>query len=101
MYTNCWYDVNVIRWNTAKDKWFGTARGISFQQFSDKIVAGKYIDILENPFRKGQQIFVLTIKNYTWVFPFILEKDNTIFLKTAYPSRKLHKLYGGSHEKED
>jgi hypothetical protein len=33
--------------------------------------------------------------------PFVIEENETIFLKTAYPSRKFHKLYGGSDEEED
>jgi hypothetical protein len=41
------------------------------------------------------------IAGYTWVVPFVIEEDETIFLKTAYPSRKFHKLYGGLDEKED
>ena len=91
----------MITWNDDKDKWLKTTRGISFQEIADIIVSGDYIDILEHPSRKGQQVFVLRINDYTWAAPFIVEIDETIFLKTAYPSRKLHKRYGGSDEKED
>ena len=91
----------MITWNDDKDKWLKTARDISFQEIADCIVALDFIDILEHPSRKGQQVFVLRIKDYTWAVPFIIEADETIFLKTAYPSRKLHKRYGGSDEKKD
>ncbi len=91
----------MITWNDDKDKWLKISRDISFHEIADCIVAGDFIDILEHPARKGQQVFVLRIKEYTWAVPFILEANETIFLKTAYPSRKLHKRYGGADEKED
>ena len=73
---------------------------MSFQQIADEIISGNYIDILENPGRSGQQIFLLRIAGYTWVVPFVIEEDETIFLKTAYPSRRFHKIYGGSDGKK-
>jgi hypothetical protein len=74
---------------------------VSFKQIPDEIVSGNYIDILENSGRTGQQIFLVRISGYTWVVPFVIEADETIFLKTAYPSRRFHKRYGGADEKKD
>lgn len=91
----------MVRWNPEKDRFLRTARGVSFQQIADDIVSGNYIDILELPRRPDQQIFLLRITGYTWVVPFVIEEDETIFLKTAYASRKFHELYGGLDEKED
>jgi len=91
----------MVRWNPEKDRFLRTARGVSFQQIADDIVSGNYIDILELPRRPDQQIFLVRIAGYNWVMPFVIEEDETIFLKTAYPSRKFHKLYGGLDEKED
>jgi len=54
----------VIRWNTEKDLWLRKTRGISFQEIADNILAGDYIDILENPSRTEQEVFVLKIKRY-------------------------------------
>ena len=90
----------MVRWSPAKDRFLRLNRGVSFQQIADAIISGEYLDILENPSRPGQDIFVLRIHGYTWVVPFILENDETIFLKTAYPSRKFHKRYGGVYEQE-
>ena len=46
--------------------------------------------------RPNQQVLVMKIDGYFWAVPFVLEEDGqTLFLKTAYPSRKLHKRYGG------
>jgi len=50
----------VIRWNLEKDLWLRNTRDISFQEIADLILAGDYIDILENPSRKGQEVFVFT-----------------------------------------
>lgn len=74
-------------------------RGISFQEIADSILRGEYIDILENPGRPNQDIFLLRIQGYTWVVPFIIYDDESIYLKTAYPSRKFHKRYGEKNEK--
>ena len=88
----------MVRWNPEKDRFLRTTRGVSFQQIADEIIAGNYIDILENPGRSGQQIFLVRIAGYIWVVSFVLEEDETIFLTTAYPSRSFHKLYGGRDE---
>jgi hypothetical protein len=84
----------MIKWSDEKNQWLLSERGISFQEIADRIVAGEYIDLLENPARPGQDIVVLAIEGYIWVVPFVVEEDDTIFLKTAYPSRKFQKRYG-------
>ncbi|MBM4341123.1 MAG: BrnT family toxin [Deltaproteobacteria bacterium] len=89
----------MIRWDAEKDRWLRKTRGISFQEIADRILNEGYIDILEHPVHAGQEVFVLRVKNYIWAVPFVIEEDNSIFLKTAYPSRKLFKRYGGSDEK--
>jgi len=91
----------MIRWNIEKDRWLKKTLGISFQEIADHILSGDYIDILKKPSRAGQEVFVLKMKNYIWAVPFMVEEDKSIFLKTAYPSRKLFKRYGGSYEKDD
>jgi len=37
----------------------------------------------------------MTVKNYTHVVPFVIDENSNIILKTIYPSRKFHKIYGG------
>ena len=52
--------------------------------------------IVKSETRPNQQVLVMKIDGYFWAVPFVLEEDGqTLFLKTAYPSRKLHKRYGG------
>jgi uncharacterized DUF497 family protein len=91
----------MIQWDELKDRWLIRNRGISFQEIADRLIEGRFTDILENPLRKDQQIFVLSIKDYTWIVPFTVDEENVIRLKTAYPSRKFHKRYRGTHEKKD
>jgi predicted DNA binding CopG/RHH family protein len=48
----------------------------------------------EKPVRQGQFYFVLMIKDYTHLIPFIISGDKAIILKTVFPGRKLHRKYG-------
>jgi len=60
------------------------------------LVENRYIAAIDNPVRDGQQYFVMSIRDYTWVAPFVIGEDDRIVLKTAFRSRKYHKIYGGS-----
>jgi hypothetical protein len=91
----------VVRWSEDKDRWLRKSRGVSFQEIADTIISGNYLDVLENQVRFEQDIFIIRIRGYTWAVPFVIEQNSTIFLKTAYPSRKFHKIYGGPHERKD
>ncbi len=55
----------------------------------------QYLDIIENPAKENQQCFVIKIKEYIWIIPFIIDRESNIVLKTAFPSRKYNKRYGG------
>jgi hypothetical protein len=90
----------MIRWNEDKNRWLIRNRGVSLETIADLIMNGAYLDILENPARNGQDIFIIQINDYTWVVPFVIEMDDTLFLKTAFPSRKFHQRYGCDHEEE-
>jgi uncharacterized DUF497 family protein len=84
-----------VIWDEQKNLKLMTERGISFEQFADLILEKKYEAILENPSRPNQMIFICLYNNYTYIVPFTLDKDSNIVLKTIFPSRKFHKLYGG------
>lgn len=68
---------------------------ISFEEITGLLLSKSYLDIIENPSRDGQMSFILIIQGYTWVVPFLIDDQNRIILKTAFPSRKFHKRYGG------
>ena len=89
----------MIRWDEDKDVWLVHERGVSFREIADIILQGDYLDILEHPGRPNQYTFILRLHDYVWVVPFTIDDDETIFLKTAFPSRKFNKRYGGIHER--
>ena len=90
----------MIIWDEEKNIKLKTKRNISFEIISDMILHNQYIDILENPSRPDQTIFVIKIEDYIYAVPFILDKNLNIILKTAYPSRKLNKKYRGKYERD-
>jgi len=87
--------MNII-WDEGKNKTLKLDRNLSFEIFADLILDKKYLDVLENPSRKDQMIFIIKYKEYTYVVPFIIDDEDNIVLKTVFPSRKFHKIYGGN-----
>ena len=87
-----------IIWDEIKNDWLQVNRSISFEEIAGLLLDGSYIDIVENPARDKQLYFILKIDDYTWVVPFLIDNNDCIVLKTAFPSRKFHKKYGGSNE---
>ncbi len=82
-----------IIWDEQKNEKLIETRGISFEDVADILLQKKYIDILEHPTRHNQMLLIIPFKGYTYVVPFIIDKENNIVLKTVFPSRKFHKLY--------
>ena len=89
--------MNII-WDKNKNEWLILNRKISFEEISDKILNGDYLEMFENPTKENQLYFIMNINNYTWIVPFLINQNNQIVLKTAFPSRKFHKKYGGKDE---
>ncbi len=83
-----------ILWDEAKSKKLKETRAISIEDVAQLILDKRYLTILENPRRPGQMIFVIPYKDYTYAVPFVIDKEDNIVLKTVFPSRKFHKLYG-------
>jgi uncharacterized DUF497 family protein len=86
--------VNII-WDEKKSERLKVERGISLDDVAVMILEKKYIDIVKHPKRPGQWMFVLPIKNYIHVVPYVVDGDENIVLKTVFPSRKFHKRFGG------
>lgn len=86
--------MNII-WDKEKNDWLLVNRNISLEEISEKIINKEYLDIIENPAKENQQCFVIKIKEYIWIIPFIIDRESNIVLKTAFPSRKYNKRYGG------
>jgi uncharacterized DUF497 family protein len=85
--------MNII-WDDEKNSKLKRERQISFEEIESLILAKKYIEILKHPKHPGQRVFILPINGYIHAVPFLLDDDNSIILKTAFPSRKFHKIYG-------
>ena len=83
----------VIIWDDEKNQKLKAERDVSFEQISDLILRKAYLDILENPSRENQMLFVVRLNNYIYSVPFVIDKKSNIVLKTAFPSRKLNKKY--------
>lgn len=93
-----------IEFSKEKNRLLIQERGISFRVFERKILRNDilFIDKHPNPEKyPDQRVFVINIDNYVFAVPFV-EDEEKIFLKTAYPSRKLTKKYlgGTSDEKK-
>lgn len=89
-----------ITWDTRKERWLRKERGIEIREVADFIVDRKYLDILENPSRPSQLLFIVPYHSYTHVVPFVIGRGETIVLKTVFPSRKFHQIYGKPNENE-
>ena len=84
--------MKYLNWDSEKNQLLKHMRGISFEEIAYLIESGQILGIEENPGRSNQKMYILEIENYAVVVPFV-EKDNEIFLKTAFPSRKYTKRY--------
>ena len=84
--------MKYLSWNREKNEILKVKRGISFEEVALLIQSGHILGIEENPNRPNQKIYILEINNYAFIVPFV-ERENEIFLKTVFPSRKYTKLY--------
>jgi uncharacterized DUF497 family protein len=69
-----------IIWDDEKNKKLIVERGLSLDEFAGMILEQKYTAILKNPSRAGQMVFVIPYRDYTYVVPFIIDKDKNIGL---------------------
>lgn len=83
----------MILWDDEKNQKLRLERNISFEQIAELILRKEYLAILEHPSRPNQQIFVLLLNGYVHAVPFVIDEQANIVLKTAFPSRKLHKKH--------
>ena len=86
----------MVRWSEQKDQELRERRGISFKRTAQLYADGQYETVIKHPVRPNQQILIMRIDGYMWAVPFVFDEDGkTMFLKTAYPSRRLQREYGG------
>ena len=95
----------TIRYSLEKNEILKEQRGVSFEDVILSIEEGNLLDDLEHPSKEkypNQNMFIILIKikDYVHIVPYV-EDDNSIFLKTIIPSRKMNKKYnpkGVNHE---
>jgi hypothetical protein len=85
--------MKYLNWSHEKNELLKAERGICFEEIALLIESGHILGIEENPGRPSQKIYILEIRNYAFIVPFV-ESKNEIFLKTAFPSRKYTRRFG-------
>lgn len=73
-------------------------RNVSFEEIISAIENDQILDIVEHPDQKkyrNQKIYVIHLKEYVYLVPFVTESNGNIFLKTIIPSRKAKQKYIG------
>jgi uncharacterized DUF497 family protein len=87
--------MKYFAWNDEKNRRLKSERGISFEEIVLHIEQGWVLDIVEHPEPdryRGQRIFVVRVRDYAYLVPFVETKDE-VFLKAIIPSRKATRKY--------
>lgn len=67
-------------------------RGVSLELIAELIQSNAILDIIVREAYPDQNAFVVSIDSDIWCVPF-KEDDESIFLITAWPDRKLKRMY--------
>ena len=90
--------MKVFDWDEEKNEKLIRDRNISFEEIVWCIEQKEgLLDVIDHPNQHKfahQRIFIVMVREYVYVVPFIEDKEK-IFLKTIYPSRKLTQRYLG------
>ena len=87
--------MKTLIWNEDKNERLKIGRGVSFEDVENCLEQGKVLDVINHPNQlkhEGQKVFILEIRNYAYLVPFI-EFVDEIILITMIPSRKMTKKY--------
>ena len=87
----------MFDWSDEKNVWLKKARRVGFEEIVYHLTHAGLLDTLEHPNPEkypAQRVFVVDVEGYAFLVPFV-EDDETIFLKTIIPSRKMTRLYLG------
>ena len=79
-----------FRWSSEKNEALRQERGITFEEITVAVEAGRLLDVVAHPNPSKyprQKIMVLEFASYAYLIPFVEESDH-FFLKTIIPSRK-------------
>lgn len=73
-------------------------RNISFQEVILALNNGKLLETIDHhnlTKYPNQKIYVVEVNDYVYLVPFVRKDEQTVFLKTIIPSRKVTKIYLG------
>ena len=82
-------------WDEDKNRWLKQERGVSFEQIVFSIAEGNLLDVIRHPNQtkyRGQWVYVVEVENYVYLVPYV-EKTESVFLITLFPSRKYTRRY--------
>ncbi|MEY4463079.1 MAG: hypothetical protein RLZZ81_50 [Pseudomonadota bacterium] len=85
-----------FRYNHEKNAKLLHERGIGFEEIVQSIEDGNLLDIklhYNHEKYKGQKILYVRMIEQVYAVPFVEEDEDTIFLKTLFPSRKAKKEF--------
>ncbi len=88
-----------FKWSAEKNELLKkTLNRISFEDVVFTIENQGTLDDIEHPSRPNQRIFVIEHGQHIYGVPYV-ESEDEIFLKTAFPSRKLRTQYAKKTDK--
>lgn len=79
-----------FRWSPEKNELLKHERGISFEEITVAVEAGKLLEVVPHPNAAKyprQKVMVVGVAGYAYLVPYVEEEDH-FFLKTIIPSRK-------------
>jgi hypothetical protein len=86
-------------WSEEKNSILKASRGVGFEDVVTAFEAGALYRIALHPKQEkypGQYMLVIEIEGYLCRVPFVWQDQETVFLKTVYPSRKEMRKWRGS-----
>ena len=89
--------------NREKNEKIFIERGITFEDVIEAIARRGVLLNFDNPNKEkypNQKILVVDVNGYAYCVPYVIQEDDTWFLKTIYPSRKFKTLIGGKHNEK-
>ncbi len=85
-----------FEWSAAKNRKLERERAISFEHIVYAIERGGLIDVVDHPNPErypNQAVYVVNIKDYIYLVPFVKQESGTRFLKTIILGRKATRDY--------
>jgi uncharacterized DUF497 family protein len=87
-----------FRYNHEKNAELLKLRGIGFEEIIQSIADGNLLEIRKHHNQEkhpNQEIMYIRVLKEVYAVPYIKEKEDLVFLKTLFPSRKARKEFLG------